>query len=98
VYRELMTYPKFNWSLRLLKVLIVYWGSANIVKNWCINYLPKLKISSKNSILYSFWFDATAGGGTPMCEALAKASEVLAQRCCDVVKFSQANVLWTHKP
>jgi len=30
------------------------------------------------SVKFPVWFDATADGGTPMCEALAKASEVLA--------------------
>ena len=33
------------------------------------------------SVKFPVWFDATAGGGTPMCEAFAKASEVLADWC-----------------
>ncbi len=64
VYRELMTYPKYKWSLQLLKELIGYWGSAKIVKNWCRNYMPKLKLTSENCILYSFWFDATVFGAS----------------------------------
>jgi len=33
------------------------------------------------SVKFPVWFDAVAGGGTPMCGALAKASEVLADWC-----------------
>ena len=62
VYRELMTFPKYKWTLRLLKEVIGYWGCAIIVKNWCLNNIPKFKLSSDDTILYSFWFDATAFG------------------------------------
>ena len=32
-------------------------------------------------VKFPVWFDAVASGGTPMCDALAKASEVLADWC-----------------
>jgi len=33
------------------------------------------------AVKFPVWFDAVASGGTPMCDALAKASEVLADWC-----------------
>ena len=64
VYSEFKSYSKDKWSLRLLKDLIGYWGSAKIVEDWCHNYLPKQKLSGEDSILYSFWFDAKAFGAS----------------------------------
>ncbi|MCK4500040.1 hypothetical protein KAU11_06045, partial [Candidatus Babeliales bacterium] len=48
--------------LSLIKELIIYQGDSRIVEKWCCKHLKKMQLSSAETVLYSFWFDAKTLG------------------------------------
>ena len=64
VYKEFLSYTKKGMTFQLLRELIVYWGISKIVERWCRKALPRLNLNNENTILYSFWFHASALGAS----------------------------------